>query len=156
MRGEAERFCGSINGLRLAFEFEKYADGCFIQVQVQTMVHKTRSEFFVAEGGSESKGRQSAREGGGCHENQFAFGAFFVARTPIWCGFRFGRRWALAGEDCFRASCWNAVAWGRFFGTHANQPAAASEIGMWSIEERIPFQNTSVGNCPNPGQAGEN
>ena len=83
MRREAERFCGSINGLRLAFEFEKYADGCFIQVQVQTMVHKTRSEFFVAEGGSESKGRQSAREGGGCHENQFAFGAFFVARTPI-------------------------------------------------------------------------
>ena len=156
MGREAERFCGSINGLRLAFEFEKYADGCFIEVQMQPPPSKAGSEFFVAEGGSESKGRQSAREGGGCHENQFAFGAFFVARTPIWCGFRFGGRWALAGEDCFRAPCWNAVAWGRFFGTHANQPAAASEIGMWSIEERIPFQNTSVGNCPNPGQADEN
>lgn len=143
----------AVNRGRAAFEFEEGADGCFIQVQVEAAEAKTGAVFLVAEGGLKAQRRErGAPIARIMTDDYFPFGAFFEAR------FRFGtarRRCFGSKHDAVDTVRADAMAfWRCRFGADAEESAAASQVGVRRVVERVGFEDAALG-CGAQGLDGE-
>jgi hypothetical protein len=142
---KTEGLGGAVDGGRRAFQFQKYADGSLVEVQMQAVISETGSEFFVLEAGAQAERRKTANKCGWILEDQFAFGTFFVARS-----FALGRApllgWRrLGGKHCFAVTAGLAISRRGSFDADSNQPAVSTKIRIRRIEERVSFEDAAVG-----------
>jgi hypothetical protein len=150
---KAECLCGAVDGLRLAFQLEKRANRCFIEVQMQAPAQETCSEFFVPEASPQSESRQVARETGRRCQNDFTLGTSLVPRGFMARRLCFGRGSAFGSQNRFGPSARDPLFRSRFFDPYANQAAAAPEIGMGRVEQGVLLQNPPPRNCAHPIQS---
>jgi len=130
-RRKSESSSIPIDRARVAFQFEKRAYGCFIQVQVEPRKAKAGSIFFVAKTRLEpdrtKQGRPFLREADG----QFPLQLFLVAR-PRRGGsgpFRCHDGASDAPRNCSRA--------GGCLDSQAKQPPAAAEVTVRGVVQRV-------------------
>jgi hypothetical protein len=145
---KAEGFCGAIDGLGSAFEFEDDADWGFVEVEVQVAEAKAGAEFFIAEAGMKAESVETAYERVGIVQGKFAFGTFFVARSGVVRLLLVCRRRcrSLGGEDRAAPSGRLAMRGGGSFNSHAEQPAGPAEIGSRRVEKGVSFEYATVRN----------
>lgn len=142
----AEGAGDAINRGGAAFEFEEGADGCFIQVQVETVQVESAAVLFVAEGWLEAQ----CGEGGGpvarvMWGDFFPFGTFFV--TAILPGGVVLARGCLGREDYApdadavdAGSCWRCG-----LDADAEEAATVAQIGMGCVVESVGFERAALG-----------
>jgi hypothetical protein len=84
--GEPKQACGAVDRSRGAFEFEKDADGCFIEVQVKITEAEAGAVFVVSERGAQAQGPECTRPLLGTVDENLTFKAFLKRRRSSCSG----------------------------------------------------------------------
>jgi hypothetical protein len=122
-----------------ALQLQKSSDRCLVQADMHAGKRERTPELFISEARPESQSAKVARPALRIPNRNFGFKLFLVTRPP-------GRRCrSLEGHQRTRLSSSNRFRTGRRINSKPKQSAGASEVGVDSIVERVPFENTSLG-----------
>lgn len=141
---ESEQAGGSIDGLRRAFQLEKGADWCLIQVQVEAGKAESGAVFLVAESRLETEGAEYRMPSLGRSNPKLAFEFFLVARALRSWG------WAFRRDDRVALASRKDAGWRWHLNTNPKQAARATEVALGRVEKGVFLEHTALAGRAEP------